>query len=67
MLQPPLGERLARRVPWIVGIGIGWLVVLVGAAMLIVGAPASQWAPDPHGERRLRYCDGARRTDHVAD
>jgi Protein of unknown function (DUF2510) len=30
------------------------------------GAPAD-WYPDPKGEKRLRYWDGAQWTDHVAD
>jgi hypothetical protein len=86
MVQPPLGELFSHRVPWLVAIGVGWLVALVGAVMLIVGStrrgrvrraeflrastsglPPPQWAPDPLGERRLRYWDGARWTDHVAD
>ena len=29
-------------------------------------APAD-WYPDPHGQHRLRYFDGASWTDHVAD
>lgn len=34
-----------------------------------VSAPASpaDWYPDPRGEKRLRYWDGAVWTDHVAD
>ncbi len=29
--------------------------------------PPANWYPDPEGERRLRYWDGQRWTDHVAD
>lgn len=86
MVQPPIGELFSRRAPWLVVIGVGWLVALVGTGMLIVGStrrgrvrraefvrastsglPPPQWAPDPLGERRLRYWDGSRWTDHVAD
>jgi hypothetical protein len=86
MVQPPLGELFSRRAPWLIVIGIGWLIALVGAGMLIVGStrrgrvrraefvraatsglPPPQWAPDPLGERRLRYWDGSGWTDHVAD
>ena len=28
---------------------------------------AADWYPDPRGQKRLRYFDGARWTDHVAD
>jgi hypothetical protein len=29
--------------------------------------PAADWYPDPRGEKRLRYWDGAQWTDHTAD
>jgi len=29
--------------------------------------PTPAWQPDPRGEKRLRYWDGARWTEHVAD
>ena len=38
MVQPPLGDLFTRRVPWVGGFGIGWIVVIVGIAMLITGA-----------------------------
>lgn len=28
---------------------------------------AADWYPDPHGQKRLRYWDGTRWTDHTAD
>jgi len=32
-----LGDLFGRRVPWLVGIGVGWLIALIGMIMLIVG------------------------------
>lgn len=29
--------------------------------------PPADWYPDPHGQKRLRYWDGAAWTDHTAD
>ena len=84
MVQPPLSQLFIRRASWLVVIGTGWFVAVVGAAMIIVGStrrnraeritqsqtptlPSAQWYADPLGERRLRYWDGWRWTDHTAD
>ena len=32
-----------------------------------VGGPPASWYPDPYGETRLRYWDGARWTEHTAE
>ncbi|MEM9463983.1 MAG: DUF2510 domain-containing protein [Actinomycetota bacterium] len=33
----------------------------------LAAAPAADWYPDPSGQARLRYWDGGRWTEHVAD
>jgi Protein of unknown function (DUF2510) len=60
IVQRPLEDLVSRRAAWVVAIGVGWLVALIGMVMLITGvvrrgraeraatrlAPA-QWMPGP--------------------
>lgn len=38
MVEHSLGHIFTSRVPWLIGIGVGWFIAVVGVTMLLIGA-----------------------------
>jgi hypothetical protein len=49
MVEPPLGDLFRGRAPWIIDIAVGWLIVLLAVAMLIIG-----FVKNSRASRRVR-------------
>ena len=93
MIQRSFGDQVRHNLGWIVAVAAGFLLLVVGCVMLVVGMlrrnsanrvalaaigpvapviptgplPAASWNPDPTGEHRLRYWDGAQWTEHTSE